>query len=376
MTKETQLTKVRVRGLWSLKDVTVELGRLNVLIGPNGAGKSNLLKALRLPPLMLTQALRDFVGKQGGASRLLHYGPKETREAEIALEFQDGAQSKCYEARLGYAATDSFVFVAENFFLGSLTDEEPRGFDLGSGHTESQLVRFQLPAAASLAAVPALIARMGFFHFHDTSFESQLRRNARQADSQYMRSDGANLASYLYRLKNSTSDDSRAAWTLLDGLVRRVAPFVKRLDPDLVAPDQRDASAVRLYWHDDREYRFDVHDLSDGTLRAIALFAALTQPPSTRPKFITIDEPELGLHPAALSIFAGLVRSASAHSQILVATQSPALLDQFAPDEVIVAERRGGESGLMRLDPKELEAWLEDYSLSQLYDKNVLGGRP
>lgn len=133
---------------------------------------------------------------------------------------------------------------------------------------------------------------------------------------------------------------------------------------------------MRLYWNDERDYRFDVHDLSDGTLRAIALFAALTQPPSTRPQFITIDEPELGLHPAAISIFAGLVRSASAHSQILVATQSPALLDEFSPDEVIVAERRGGESGFKRLDPKELEAWLEDYSLSQLYGKNVLGGRP
>jgi predicted ATPase len=217
---------------------------------------------------------------------------------------------------------------------------------------------------------------MGFFHFHDTSFQSPLRQNGRQADSKYVRSDGSNLAAYLYRLKQSTSDDARAAWALLEGLVRRVAPFIKTLEPDLVEPDQGDASAVRLYWHDEKAYRFDVHDLSDGTLRAIALFAALTQPPGTRPKFITIDEPELGLHPAALSIFAGLVRSASAHSQILVATQSPALLDEFAPDEVIVAERRGGESGLERLDPKELEAWLEDYSLSQLYDKNVLGGRP
>lgn len=372
----TLLTKVRVQGFWSLKDATVELGRINVLIGPNGAGKSNLLRALRLPPLMRTQALRLFVGEHGGASRLLHYGPKVTREAGIGLEFKDDEQSKCYTARLGYAATDTFVFVAENLFLGSLADEEPKGLQLGTGHTESELKNIQLPATASLASVPALIARMGFFHFHDTSFQSPLRQNARQADSKYVRSDGSNLAAYLYRLKQSTSDDARAAWTLLEGLVRRVAPFIKTLEPDLVEPAQGVASAVRLYWHDEKEYRFDVHDLSDGTLRAIALFAALTQPPGTRPKFITIDEPELGLHPAALSIFAGLVRSASAHSQILVATQSPALLDEFATDEVIVAERSGGESAFRRLDPKELEAWLEDYSLSELYDKNVLGGRP
>lgn len=376
MTHETLLTKIRVQGLWSLKNVTVDLDRINVLIGPNGAGKSNLLRALRLPPLMRTQALRRFVGEHGGASRLLHYGPKATQEAEIGLEFNDGSQNKCYEAKLGYAATDSFVFVAENLFLDSLSDEEPKGFQLGTGHTESQLGSFQLPPASSLATVPALIAGMSYFHFHDTSFLSPLRQNARQADSKYVRSDGSNLAAYLYRLKKGTSDDAQAAWTLLEGLVRRVAPFIKALEPDLVTPEQGDASAVRLYWHDEKDYRFDVHDLSDGTLRAIALFAALTQPPGTRPKFITVDEPELGLHPAALSIFAGLLRSASAHSQILVATQSPALLDEFAPDEIVVAERADGESAFKRLDPKELEVWLEDYSLSQLYDKNVLGGRP
>jgi predicted ATPase len=374
MTQETLLTKVRVQGLWSLKNVTVELGRINILIGPNGAGKSNLLRALRLPPLMRTQSLRRFVGQHGGASRLLHYGPKATQQAEIALELSDGAESKCYEARLGYAAADSFVFLAENLFLGSLMDERPERFSLGTGHAESQLDGSQPPV--SLASVCALIARMSYFHFHDTSFHSPLRQNARQSDSKYVRSDGSNLAAYLLQLKTSTSEEARAAWTLLEGLVRRVAPFIKSLDPDLVDPDQGNASAVRLYWHDEKDYRFDVHDLSDGTLRAIALFAALTQPPHTRPKLITVDEPELGLHPVALSIFSGLVRSASSHSQIVVATQSPALLDAFAPDEIIVAERRGGESAFERLHPEALEAWLEDYSLSDLYDKNVLGGRP
>lgn len=373
-TPSTLLTKVRVEGFRSLKAVELDLAPINVLIGPNGAGKSNLLSVLRMPPLMRTQNLRYFVGQQGGASRLLHYGPRTTREMEIGLVFTENAERWGYTARLGYAAGDSLVFAKE---LLSLESDVRQGawLDLGAGHAESQMSSAQLPPH-TLSNVEQLIARMSFFHFHDTSFQSPLRQNARQADSKYVRSDGSNLAAYLYRLKQSKSDDSRAAWALLEGLVRRVAPFIKTLDPDLVEPEQGNASAVRLYWYDEKEYRFDVHDLSDGTLRAIAIFAALTQPPRTRPKFITIDEPELGLHPAALSIFTGLVRSASAHSQLLVATQSPALLDEFAPDEVIVAERRGGESGFKRLDPKELEAWLEDYSLSQLYDKNVLGGRP
>lgn len=370
------LTRVRVEGLRSLRDVTVELGPVNVLIGPNGAGKSNFLTALQLPPLMRTQSLRRFVGQQGGASRLLHYGPKITSEMAIVLEFTTGGRSACYEARLGHAAADSLVFNSENLFEGPLNLEEPKGFDLGKGYTESQLGTFQVPPPSSLAIVTSGIARMGFFHFHDTSAASPLRQNARQADNKYVRSDGSNLAAYLYQLKHSTGEDGKAAWTLFEGLVRRVAPYIKTLEPDLVDPDQEAASAVRLYWQDEREYRFDVSELSDGTLRAIALFAALTQPPRNRPTFIIIDEPELGLHPAALSIFSGLVRTASAHSQILVATQSPALLDEFAPDEIIVAERHAGASTFKRLSPKELEGWLEDYKLSELYDKNVLGGRP
>lgn len=371
---QTLLTKVHVAGFRSLREVDLDLQPVNVLIGPNGAGKSNLLSVLRLVPLMRTQNLRYFVGQAGGASRLLHYGPQKTRELAIALRFTEASEQWGYTARLGYAAGDSLVFAQELLSLES-DIREGAWLDIGAGHAESQMSSAQ-PWPHTLSRVEQLVARMGFFHFHDTSFQSPLRQNARQADSKYVRSDGSNLAAYLYRLKHSEGEDARAAWTLLEGLVRRVAPFVKTLEPDLVEPAQGNASAVRLYWHDEREYRFDVHDLSDGTLRAIALFAALTQPPGTRPKFITIDEPELGLHPAAISIFAGLVRSASAHSQILVATQSPALLDEFAPDEVVVAERRGGETMFTRLDPKALEAWLEDYSLSQLYDKNVLGGRP
>jgi predicted ATPase len=131
-TQNTLLTKVHVDGLRSLKDVTVELAPINVLIGPNGAGKSNLLTALRLPPLMRAQGLRRFVGEEGGATRLLHYGPEMTREMGVAIEFKDGGQHKCYEARLGYAAGDSLVFLAENLFLGSLTDHEPKGLQLGT----------------------------------------------------------------------------------------------------------------------------------------------------------------------------------------------------------------------------------------------------
>lgn len=371
------LSELRIDGFRSLKQVALQLAPITVVIGPNGAGKSNLLTVMRLVPLMRTRSLRSFVAREGGASRLLHYGAQFTRELGISLNFRDGDALLGYSAHLEYAAGDSLVFQNESVSYEAPGEEARGAVSLGTGHAESVLDDLEKgPASPELKAVSRLVGRMGFFHFHDTSPTSPLRQNAKQADSKYLHSDGSNLAAFLYRLKRSHAEDARAAWALLEGLVRRVAPFVKTLEPDLVDPDQADASSVRLYWTDERDHRFDAHDLSDGSLRAIALFAALAQPRSARPTFITIDEPELGLHPAAISIFAGLVRSASSHSQILIATQSPALLDEFTPAEVVVAERKGGETSFVRLDPQDLEAWLEDYSLSELYDKNVLGGRP
>jgi predicted ATPase len=370
-----KLHRIRIAGFRSLRDVSLELSPITVVIGPNGSGKSNLLSALRMISLIRTESLRRFTGEQGGASALLHYGANTTPELALALTFVSGEEKSIYTARLGYAAGDSFIFLEETAVHGRLLVVDHAA--LGAGHVESRLTESarNTPQVATKLAND-LLEGMGFFHFHDTSSTSPLRQNSRRADSRTLHSDGANLASFLYALKTNEHEDSRPSWNLINGLVRRVAPFIKELVPDLVSPHRPDQSAVRLYWKDERDHLFDVSDLSDGTLRAIALFTALGQPTASRPQFITIDEPELGLHPAAVGIFAALVRSVSQHCQILLATQSPALLDEFEPEDVVVTERSHGETTFRRLDSEHLAAWLDDYSLSDLYDKNVLGGRP
>jgi len=371
-----QLTRIHITGFRSLRDVEVELSPLTLLIGANGSGKSNLLAALRMVPLMRTQSLRRFVGEQGGASAILHYGSGTTKEVELELEFTVDGGKDTYAARLGYAAGDTFIFLDETVSFHAGGRAAPRAVSLGAGHAESLLAeRAKDSHATTERVVNGLLSRMSFFHFHDTSPTSPLRQNSRQSDDRYLRSDGSNLAAFLYRLRSSDSEDVWPAWKLIESLVKRLAPFIKALEPDLVDPGNP-KSPVRLYWSDERDHRFDVHDLSDGTLRAIALIAALGQPSATLPQFITIDEPELGLHPAALSLVASLVRSISPRCQVLLSTQSPALLDEFEPEDVVVVERRDGASAFRRLDPKALEAWLDDYSLSELYDKNMLGGRP
>lgn len=374
---EPVLKRIHIAGFRSLRDVTLELSPINVLIGPNGAGKSNFLAALRMIMLMRAQSLRLFVAEQGGASSLLHFGPSTTRELRFRLDFESEHDAVAYDATLQYRAGDSFAFVNETAELRRQGELALAKRSLGVGHDESRLLDVAANLSESVVrGAQYAISQIGYFHFHDTSATSPLRQNSHQADTAFLRSDGANLAAFLYRLKNSDADGTRQAWQLISGLVRRIAPFIKELTPDLVAPDKPQQSAVRLYWVDQRGYRFDAHDLSDGTLRAIALITALAQPSSCRPLFIAIDEPELGLHPAAVSIVAALMSSISVSHKVLIATQSPALLDHFKPEDVVVVEQRGGETEFKRLDPTELETWLEDYTLAELYDKNVLGGRP
>ncbi|MBK9649108.1 MAG: AAA family ATPase [Deltaproteobacteria bacterium] len=381
------ITRIHIEGFRSLQDVTFEPGPLTVLIGPNGAGKSNVLSFLRMLTLMGTRSLRLFCATQGGASTLLHRGPPDAEEIGWRVETSDEHGRIAFGGRLAQAAGDQLVF-SDEYVEGSQEMDIGRawGSSLGLGTSSLDIGRRERRPGIADQALRTL-RRMSYFHFHDTSPSSKLRSNARGVDHQYLRSDGSNLAAYLLARKLGEREDSRAAWRMLEGLVRQVAPFIKSLEPtpNVDEPEafrwndpelRLDQVTVRLDWIDENDNRFGVGQLSDGTLRAIALFAALTQPGATLPTFITIDEPELGLHPAALALFVELVRSISHRAKVVLATQSPALLNLVEPEEVRVVERVNGATQLRRLDRESLAEWLEEYSLAELYDKNLLGGRP
>lgn len=372
------ITRIRVQGYRSLRDVTLEPGRVTVLIGPNSAGKSNLLSFLQMISVLLDGNLSHFVAERGGASVVLHYGPKTTSEISFRLDFEQESSRSDYSARLGYAAGDKLSFASESATHCAPGAEEET-YLIGRGHNESGLALLLFEAShPALEAAAWWLQRMSFYHFHDTSMTSSLRQNSTGDDYYYLKSDGRNLAAFLYRLMRSSKPDDRAAWRRINLLVRRVAPAVVELAPQPTIPgdDPSQPKSVQLRWKDDRGEIFGVDALSDGSLRAIALVAALAQPESTLPAFISIDEPELGLHPAALALLAGLVRSVSSRCQVVLATQSPTLLDHFSAEDVVVVERTEGATTLRKLDTEQLQAWLAEYSLSELYDKNVLGGRP
>jgi predicted ATPase len=366
----TFLKRITVKGFRSLRDVTLtDIGPVTVLIGPNGSGKSNLLGAVQMLRVLASGSLQLFVGRNGGASFLMHYGPRRTPVIEYAVEIEGDQGSNRYEARLGWAAGESLIFLEEKVGHRRSSADEWKWVSLGAGHRETRLN--EAAHDTTVRTTQWLLQRLNFFHFHDTSLDSELRRHARRNDERYLHSMGSNLAAFLLRLRNAADPKEQAAYHRIEGMLRQIAPFIRKLEPTEISGD-----AVRLDWIDDLGERFGVANLSDGTLRALALFTALGQPVEELPPFCEVDEPELGLHPAALDLFCELVRSASAHCQILLATQSPALLDHFDAHEVVVADRVDHATAFRRLDAKELAGWLEEYTLSDLYDMNVLGGRP
>jgi len=357
----TRLRQLTVRGFKSIRELEgLKLANMNVLIGANGAGKSNFISLFRMLADIVDQRLQLFVKKEDGPDALLHGGRKKTSVMSVELYFAKNG----YQFELAPAG-QQLVFSSEHtYFDGDITTVlRP----LGSGHPEAKLPRLEEDEIAAYV-LPA-IQSWRVFHFHDTSATADVRQAQPLRDNLKLKPDASNLASFMRMLREKHPKNYA---TIVD-TVRMVAPFFK----DFVHRDDPD-ERIELEWReiDDPDTVRGPRQLSDGTLRFICLATLLLQPSSLQPDTILVDEPELGLHPYALVILASLLQQASEKKQIIVSTQSVELVNQFAPEDVIVTERRDGASVFHRLDAKHLNEWLEEYSLGELWKMNVVGGRP
>lgn len=360
------LDRLRVAGFKSIRDQTVELRQLNVLIGSNGSGKSNFIGIFRLLHEIVESNLQSYVAKAGGANQLLHFGRKATEEILLHLHFGRNQ----YLCRLGPTAGDSLVFTEERIFFRGLGYDSPFDASLGSGQEETRLWDEAKRRQDVTIADHVIQAVRGWtvYHFHDTSAAARVKQTVDLSDNVRLRPDAGNLAAFLFRLQETAP----AAVRSIVDTIRMVAPFFDRFE---LRPDRLNPGKIRLEWRErGSDDYFNADTLSDGTLRFICLATLLLQ--SELPSTVLIDEPELGLHPYAINVLAGLLQSAAERTQIVVSTQSVTLVNQLRPEDVIVVDRRGGESLFRRLFGEEIASWLDDYSLGELWEKNVLGGRP
>ena len=363
-----RMTNLSLKGFKTIRELVDFKPRpLNILIGANGAGKTNFISFFRLMSRMMSERLQEYVAEVGGARSLLHEGPDRTREieAEISLETENGMNE--YVFRLFYAAGDILVFADEKYrFSRQGYPAVAPWSTLGVGHKETKLV--SAAATNDTARVLLALLRKCIGHqFHNTSATSRIRGKWSVADNKRLKEDAANLAPYLMRLH----DQKPECYRRIVEVLRTVVPFFSEFE------FQPEYHKVLLKWREKgSDMVFDVSQASDGMLRTMALVALLSQPEPDLPAVLVLDEPELGLHPYAIEIVAGMLRSASEHSQIVVATQSAPLVDAFEPEDVIVVDREGRESRFRRLNGDDLRGWLTEYTLGELWQKNVLGGRP
>lgn len=370
-----RLNRLMLKGFKSIREMDLELGALNVLIGPNGAGKSNLLSFFRMFGAIRQEKLQLFVARQGGANAILHHGRKRTPELETKVFYSSEPLGKAaYAITLAGAPPDDLMFVSEELTRELAEGGPETRLTIPGGHRESHLREGMEEANKEMQTMPwgAAAWRFAYYHFHDTSPEAPIKQGCALKDDRSLRQDGGNLAAFLHLLKTA----HRNHYERIRDTVRLAAPF---FDDFVLEPDALNAETIHLEWRErGSDMPFFAHHLSDGTLRFIALTTVLLRPElPNNPHTILIDEPELGLHPYAITLLAAMMRAASKSAQLVVSTQSVTLLDALAePEEVIVVERAGGQSTFQRLDPAALESWLGEYSLGELWEKNVLGGRP
>jgi predicted ATPase len=363
------LRQVDLSGFKSIKAMELKLRPLNVLIGANGAGKSNLVSFFKMLNEMMAGRLQQYIGTAGRAQSLLHFGPKVTPQIQAELEFEVKNGVSTYSMRLFHAAGDTLVFAEETLGFLRTGSKKPKMFSLGAGHEETRVGMEAEKGETTAKVLRHLLNLCRVYHFHDTSATALVRQYGYVGDNRWLMPDAGNLAAFLFRLRE---ENGGAVYGRIVSTIRLIAPFFEDFDLEPSGSSEKD---IILNWRNrGSDQVFGPHQLSDGTVRAMCLVTLLLQ--DKLPELIIVDEPELGLHPYALSVIAALFKRAANHTQVLISTQSSSFLDNFEPEDVVVVNREGEESQFARLDAAKLEAWLDDYSLGEVWEKNVIGGGP
>jgi predicted ATPase len=334
------ITSIKIQGYKSVKEQEVSIKKgTNILIGSNGVGKSNFLSIFPLLRSVFTNGLKEYVETKGGADSLLHFGKKITSEIDITIHFENAVS---YGVKLGIAQD-------------SLTKKVESTSHWQNDKTTNIGVKIE--------------EQFEVYHFHDTSETSSMKSKCNIDDNRKLKPDGSNIAAYLYYLKSVHPKHFKR----IELTIQSIAPF---FDHFVLEPSRLNNNVIQLEWREKGfpDAYFNAYNLSDGTLRFICLATLLMQPEP--PKTIIIDEPELGLHPVAINKLASLIRKTSNKVQMIVSTQSINLIDNFEPEDIIVADRKDKSSTFRRLTSEELSDWVEEYTLGDMWGKNLFGAQP
>lgn len=369
MGDKLKLSRIEISGYKSISSafpLRLHFGDVNILLGANGAGKSNIVSFFKMLSYMMSGSFQKYVAQSGTNQTFLHYGSKVTSAIRAEVEFGNETSRDIYKFSLTHAASNRLIINSEEIEWKDTTkSDKPLRLEVESNFNESGLLQSN---DKTCNIVRLLLSTCKVYQFSDSSMTAPMRQASTVDAAQYLQSEANNLASFLFFVKNNYSD----AYNRIVDYVRNVMP---QFGDFYLEPER---GYISLKWTDNspNDYVFSSEQFSDGSIRFIALTTLLLQPEETMPKVIVIDEPELGLHPYAIDVLAEMIKDASLHAQIIVATQSPLLIDNFEMSDIMVVEREGEHTIARNMDNDTYCEWLKDYSISELWGKNVIGGRP
>ncbi len=382
MSPSNKIKSIEVRGFRSFKNVFIQdMPNAMALVGPNGAGKSNLFRFLEMLSAMTDRKLAEFTARNGGANDQLFSGfndqpvkgsPTSAIKTSITMLAEPGAARCEYSFTAKRTEADSFLFEYESLKFtehanhktdvvvldGSAGKPEP---DLTIAAQSGDYPSARRPLAKALVQ---LLRGCAVYRFHDTDRLKTLQDTRGPAR---LLPHGENLAGILYQLKQHTPE----RYNRIGDQIRRVVPGFRRF---ILNPEY--GKALLRWQADGSDRAISAHMTSDGSLRLFALITLLNMPPEMLPDLILLDEPELGCHPAALELIAGMLQSVSQQNQIILATQSPLLLNGFDLNQVYVAELKDGATEITRAADRAAKHWSEEMRPSDLWLSNIIGGRP
>ena len=360
------ISTIEIRGYKSIKNQIVKLRPLNILIGGNGVGKSNFISVFSLVRNLYEGTLQNYLIKKGGSDHFLYSGSKITDEIFVSFTFQlESLIQNSVEFTLQNGTNSLFIKELNTGFKAS--DEKWFKKNYEKNIPESSFSQIKDGQAWY---INKLLKDFEVYHFHDTSDTSPIKKGSAINDNRYLKKDGSNLASFLYYLHQKHINHFRR----IEKAVQSIAPFFSRF---VLEPNKLNPEYVLLEWLENNNYEniFNAHNLSDGTLRFICIATLLLQPEP--PKTIIIDEPELGLHPIAINKLCDLFKMVSENGiQVVISTQSVTLLDNFEVEDIIITERKDNSTVFRRLKADELEISPKEYSLGEIWEKNIIGGLP
>ena len=357
---------VIIKNYKSIRDLALPLNRLNVLVG-----KSNFISFFELTKSVFEQRFGSYTLEKGGIDNLLYNGRKVSSEIYGLLDFNN---TNAFYFKLKPAQSNKgYIEYTGDFFNNKTPKNEDKDY-VGCWHQttwdkgveESNLISNTKWRASYIRSY---LNSFTVYHFHDTSSDSPMRGQCEINDNAFLKHNGANLAAYLYMLEKT---DERA-FRLIEGTIHSIAPYFKKFK---LRPDPISTSKISLEWEEENSDMYlNGYSLSDGTIRFIALTTLLLQ--SKLPEVIIIDEPELGLHPAAINKLAAMIRRASLKSQIIISTQSTNLVNCFEPNNIIVVDRIDNQTAFKRLNKEDLKVWIDeyDYTISDMWETNLIGGQ-